>query len=306
MVDDKQKSDEEIRLLLKKRKEERQKKQKQDEQMQIQLVFWTIVCLIVGIFGYYTYKWGKMSLEKLRYGTLLNATVQQISQVIDNIRMTYTIHNPYGEFSVPRLVETGFLPPFMMKNNELYNLYGGRIVIMPAPMIENRAKELATPTFKLSYQGLSKQTCIDLALLDWGDKIKGLVAVALGVAEWGADSALNAVDGMEYNNMGNGGMPRPRQYTFNVAKPGDTLYPVPFSKANAKLGCSCQTKKDNCSFALRYAVYDVNELIKDVAATSMSERKIREKLAQKIKEYEQKKKMRQKNLPNKNTNTITK
>ena len=49
-------------------------------------------------------------------------------------------------------------------------------------------------------------------------------------------------------------MLRPRMsYRMNVAKPNDQFIPTPFSKGNAEMGCFCG--RNDCSFALHYAVF---------------------------------------------------
>ena len=102
-------------------------------------------------------------------------------------------------------------------------------------------------------------------MMDWGDKVKGLLAVAIGNydEDTGVDVALEDIDRKETevkftsftDDKGRRRSIRQRRhYSMNVTKPDDNFLPTPFSRGNARSGCKCV---DTCSFALRYTVFNV-------------------------------------------------
>jgi hypothetical protein len=106
-------------------------------------------------------------------------------------------------------------------------------------------------------------------MMDWGDKVKGLLAVAIGSydEEKGIDVALEDIDRKEtdvrftsfVDDRGRRRSIRQRRhYSMNVTKPDDHFLPTPFSKGNARSGCKCV--EDTCSFALRYTIFNVENV----------------------------------------------
>lgn len=188
----------------------------------------------------------------------LNVTTAQISQLVENIRQAYAASGSKLQMKPQYLVQSGVVPPSMVgQNGELRHAFGGKIVIMPSLPTED-----ATPTFKLSYQGLSHKICVALAQMNWGNEEQGLQAVALGVVgDDGYDKALEDIDrqvaeAKPQRVQDAGGrwilvQPRP-QYLLNVARPNYRFQPTPFLEDDAIAGCACGSK-DLCSFALRYA-----------------------------------------------------
>ena len=188
----------------------------------------------------------------------LNITTSQISQLVENIRQAYAAKGLKLQMEPQYLVQSGVVPPSMVgQNGELRHAFGGKIVIMPSLPTED-----TTPTFKLSYQGLSHKICVALAQMDWGGKEQGLQAVALGVADDdGYDKALADIDRQvaeakpqrvqDVDGRWILVQPKP-QYLLNVARPNDRFQPTPFLEDDAIAGCACGSK-DFCSFALRYA-----------------------------------------------------
>lgn len=211
----------------------------------------------------------KVNYQSLQFLTKLNFTTQQISNLVDNIRIHYMVYDDEEtDTSVQRLIEVDAIPRSIISADKksLVNPYGGEIVIAPSEKLRNIRDNLESSTFKMSYQGLPKDVCVSLAMMDWGDKVKGLLAVAIGSydEETGVDLAWEDVDKRDtdvkftsfIDEKGRARSIRQRRhYSMNVAKPDDHFLPTPFSKGNATSGCKCE--EDNCTFALRYTVFGV-------------------------------------------------
>lgn len=258
---------------LQKEYEERLKKETQAQKVKEFFILIFVICVFGGGGFYYLSKFLKSSYGNLEHLTKLNMTTLEISQLIDNIRQVYTIYNHEQALTSEQLIERGAIPERLIAvehgKKVIKNQYGGNIVILPSEPLVNIKKRQSSPTFKMSYQGLSHRTCVALAVMDWGDKLKGLLAVAIGHTDirTGKDTALTDIDKkpgeeepMEFvDKNGRHRMVRPRnQYRMNVTKPGDEFLPTPFTQYNAKAGCSCG-RQNNCTFALRYTIFAVED-----------------------------------------------
>ena len=257
-------------LLVAQKAKERRKKQL-EEKIKDFVILIFVIAVFGGGGGYYLFRFMENSRDNLQYITNLNQTTLQISQLVDNIRNVYTIHPEMKENSVEKLIELGAIPSTIVrgsgKDRYLVNPFGGKIVIKPSDVLWDNARRFSSPTFKMSYQGLSRKACIDLAMLDWGDTLKGLLAVSIGGVDnmTGEDSALKNIDAnpdeekqdiFEDENRFRRRMRPRRHYQMTVAKPNDKFMPTPFSLGNAQAGCFCS--RSDCSFALRYAVFSVD------------------------------------------------
>ena len=279
----------EERRLARRRKEERQAKIKRI----LEILF--LVCFFVGGAIHYLNRWAKKSINKLDQDTTLDATTQQVSQIIDNVRMAYAIYNEEKEFSMERLIELGAVPESIVYGKQAYNLYGGDIVIEPSRPLENIKEAVESPTFKMSYRGLPHQVCVDMAIMDWGDKLKGLLAIAIGKYDGEHDTALEEIDKIYkkpepivfIDKRGRKRTLQPRQhYVMNVAKPGDDFMPAPFSLEFAEGGCDCAKHESDCSFAWRYTIYAVDNPNRVESEIQKMERLMKENLEKRIKEQE--------------------
>lgn len=236
----------------------------------ILLVF--VLAFFVGGGGYYLFKFLNKSYGNLDHLNKLNETTLQISQLVDSIRQVYTIHQDEQIASMDKLIEIGAIPASLIVNEggkrKIVNPYGGNIVIESSDPLVNEQENLASPTFKMSYQGLPKDACSSLAIMDWGNNLKGLIAVAIGSVnrQTGEDEALRDIDKKKEteetieikNSQGKKRfIKRPARQKMNVAKPNDEFMPTPFSEHVAKMGCSCGGS-NNCSFALHYTIFSVN------------------------------------------------
>lgn len=301
MTEEKEKTPEELekeaeeRRVLEERRIARRKKEARDEKIKVALEILFLICVLGGYSFYNLHKWTRKTFRKLDSEIVLNATTQQVSQIIDNIRQTYAIYSEEKEISMARLIELGAVPDTIVVNKEAINLYGGNIVIQPSRPIENVKEAVESPTFKMSYQGLPHDVCVNMALMDWGDKVKGLMAIAIGEYDGEQDSALEEIDKIYKEEepiilTDKFGRQRtfqpPKHYQFNVAKPGDDFMPSPFSRDNAENGCSCGLQDNTCSFAWRYAIYAIDKPNRVESELEKMERLMKENLEKRLKEQE--------------------
>ena len=140
-----------------------------------------LTLILYGTVIYFVFSFLKVNYESLKFLTKLNYTTHQISNLVENIRTHYMVYDDETETSVERLIEVDAIPQSIIsEDNKLVNPYGGSIIIAPSDKLRNVKENLESTTFKMSYQGLPKDVCVNLAMMDWGDKVKGLLAVAIG------------------------------------------------------------------------------------------------------------------------------
>ncbi len=222
------------------------------------------VSIMLGIFSFL-----ERANKRLDKVNTISATVAEIPTLVGNIRTLYTMEDLNGINIIDRLRDRGAIPQSMLSGNSVQNLYGGQIVALQSDPLLDEQGNVKFNTFKISYQGLPYEACLEIAKLDWGDDKNGLLAVAIGsVNKDGYDNALYDVDHEKEDGKlvertdknGKRKMVRQRaKYRFNVAKPGNSFMPTPFSKNNAESGCSCRDKGNTCSFALRYSAVKSEE-----------------------------------------------
>lgn len=281
------------RRILEERRIKRRQKEARDAKIKLIAEILFLVCVACAFLFYYVYDWFNSSKRKLNRDIMLNATTQQVSQLIDNVRTVYSTYTNEKEISMKRLIELGAVPKSIMYGKEAYNLYGGEIVIEPSKPLENVKEAVVSPTFKMVYRGLPHDACVNMALLNWGDKLEGLLAVAIGSYDGKTDTAMDEIDKVYadpkpiiYRDK-KGRMRRitpPKKFQLNVAKPGDIFMPTPFSKANAENGCSCNRLYSDCSFAWRYTIFAVDNPRRMMSDEEIISMKVKEKLEEKLKE----------------------
>ncbi|MEE6206425.1 MAG: type 4 pilus major pilin [Alphaproteobacteria bacterium] len=283
------------RKILEERRAARRRKEAREAKMKLLLEVLFLLVVFVGGAMYKMHKFAAQSKYKLEQDTLLNATTQQVSQIIDNVRKAYAIYSEEKEISMERLIELGAIPESIVDGKEAYNLYNGNIVIEASRPLENIKEAVESPTFKMAYRGLPHSVCVNLAVLNWGDKINGLMAVAIGDYDGERDTALDEIDKIyeeekpiEFiDKFGRIRTIQPRKhYALNVAKPGDSFIPTPFTRDNAEGGCSCSRSDSSCSFAWRYAIYAVDKPNRVESEIEKMERLMKERLEQRVKEQE--------------------
>ncbi len=198
----------------------------------------------------------------------LDYTVSEISLLVDNIRQIYALEKGEMAADTAYLINRGIIPAGQVRDGQAVNMFGGNIIIAPANPLVDKKAHYEAPTFKISYQGLPQRICVKLAMLDWGNPDKGLVAVALGyVNKLAQDKAFIEIDlppeqPQQKQYLDKKGrlrslniIPQPR---LNIARPHDSFMPTPFVEDIALMGCNCG-EEDNCSFALQYKMQDVKK-----------------------------------------------
>lgn len=218
------------------------------------IFIFTGVCIVLLLLSRLT-MW---TAERYIFNRDLNRTVNQISQLVDNVRTTYAVHTQTKTDIMRLMAQSNIMPDFMVSDGKLLNVYGGGIsVVSSSPIVSG---EEVFPTFKISYQGLSKEVCMALSSLNWGNAEGGLISEALGyIDENGVDTALRDIeedvtDELVEVDISEGHkkwVKLPKPMLSNVAKPDDMMNPLPFSQEAAEEGCKCD-KERSCSFALRY------------------------------------------------------
>lgn len=199
--------------------------------------------------------------SRSKYYSQLNDTVNEITQLIDNIRMIYHIHeNDNLSDIISLLNKHNVLPPDMYKNGLLYNAYDGNIIIEPAADFIN--KNTVHKTFKISYQKIPYQICKDLFIINWGSPENGYLGAAGGIIySDGSDTALFDIDAPTDEDKiikthdENGKevlIKKHAKYKMNIAKPNLTPADINYNREQAETACKCKDKGDICSFALRY------------------------------------------------------
>ncbi len=226
--------------------------------------------LLYGTAAYFVINFLLVNYQSLKFLTELNYTTHQISNLIENIRTHSMVFKDEEDLTLDKLIEVNAIPKSIIAddNKSLVNTYGGNILITPSDKLRNIKNNLESDTFKMSYQGLPKEVCIHLAMMDWGDKIKGLLAVAIGNYDkrTGIDIAFDDIDrkpdDIKFTSFTDDqgkkrSIRQRRHYSMNVTKPDDYFLPTPFSHGNAKSGCKCED--NSCTFALRYTIFGVEK-----------------------------------------------
>ncbi len=219
---------------------------------------WTgfIIFLLLVVHGCF---WG---YNRYVYNTQLKRTANQISQLIDNVRTTYAVHTQTHTDIMKLMAKSNTMPDFLVRDGRLYNVYGGTIAVSSSLPVQDKQTGKLLPTFKIAYQGLTKEVCVALAQLSWGNEKNGLMAAAVGqINAQGIDTALRDIEenteggAVEVEENGVKKTIIKPAYTLpTVGKPNDPLNPTPFEERTASSGCSCGTRRA-CSFALRYYTY---------------------------------------------------
>ena len=200
-------------------------------------------------------------VQRFKFYHNLDITSKQITKLVHNIRTIYSMNN-FAELDIQaELIRSGVVPQKFLAGRNIKNVYNGNVMMSQALAYEYG--ERLIPTFKFSYQGLSQETCVALATMNWGNEDNGLVALAVGTVYDDKDTAFNDIEYfytqvepklvVDANGRNRVVEEKPERLS-TVAKVNDTLIPVPFSEELARKGCACGKSK-NCSFALRYAVY---------------------------------------------------
>ncbi len=220
---------------------------------------WTGIIIMVLLICHFSFK----GYERYVYNIQLKSTVNQIAQLVDNVRTTYAVHTENKTDIMKLMAQSATMPDFLVKDGKLYNVYGGTIAVSSSLPIEDRTTHQMLPTFKIAYQGLKQDVCVALAQMNWGDSRGGLISAAVGyIDNFGTDTALRDIEEETEKNeidvkTSTGEIKRIRKATrtlSTIGKPSDTFNPIPFDLSRAQSGCNCGNQRA-CSFALRYYTY---------------------------------------------------
>ena len=133
------------------------------------------VLSVGGIAGY------SKAMEKFK----INKTVDHVSQIATNIRTLYAQQTTYAGLNNTTAVQMGVVPDSLATSGTSYtsitNDFGGSVSIWDYYSLEG--------TFAIAMSKISKQACIEMATLDWGNaSSSGLVAMNIG---WITNSTID-------------------------------------------------------------------------------------------------------------------
>lgn len=203
-----------------------------------------------------------------------NKVIDQATMLITNIRTTYAQQQTYSSIGNAMVVDLGLVPEEMIIYNDnlsvddtddeagiqartqrLRNVFSGPVMVASSPVdaADATAKDGA---FKITFYGLSRDACIQIATSDWGaGSSSGLVAMHM----WDAGSTTNATGGeledtdidKYYKNGKSNGNEDEVEGDKNVAVPGADVYKVPFTVAQAQTACACPNRT-TCAVSWKY------------------------------------------------------
>ena len=124
------------------------------------------VLSVGGIAGY------SKAMQKFK----INKTIDQVSQIVANIRTLYAQQTTYGSTQTWDFKQMGVIPDDMIWDSTYYlNPFNGIFHITSGNQIG-----IPEQYFAISIGGLSKEVCIALASYDWGDlHSTGLAGIAI-------------------------------------------------------------------------------------------------------------------------------
>ena len=184
-----------------------------------------------------------------------NKMIDQATMLITNIRTMFAQQQSYAQLNNSRAVNLALVPEEMIVNpgtemnddatRKLRNVFSGDVVIDSSPIDEDdTAKEGA---FKVSFYGISRDACIQVATSDWGaGSSSGLVGLHIWTPEDTSTAAAtksdDKIDDVFKNNT---------KGDENFAVPGDKVYKVPFTVVQAQKACNCGNKTI-CAITWKY------------------------------------------------------
>ena len=174
----------------------------------------------------------------------INKTVDQISQIVGNVRTLFGSQKKYniwygGDGNGKTIIKKAHLVPDEMWNSSdnIENPFGGGIQLHGAHKGGSNGYDKA---FVIEYSGLPEEACMELATYDWGSgSSSGLIAVAAHKASifWkgGMDDGYGV--GCAGNNNG-------------VACAGGSTVAVPMPVSIAATACNCTS--DDCKVTWKF------------------------------------------------------
>lgn len=196
-----------------------------------------------------------------------NKMIDQATMLITNIRTMFAQQQSYAQLNNARAVNLALVPEEMIVNpgqeiadnlntRKLRNVFSGDVVVansaiddVDAAVQDNAETNTfgSQGAFKVSFFGISRDACIQVATSDWG---AGSSSGLIGLHIWDAGKATNEggytkdneIDAIYKNNS---------EGSKNFAVPGDKTYKVPFTVVQAQAACDCGNKT-TCAVTWKY------------------------------------------------------
>ena len=125
------------------------------------------VLSVGGIAGY------SKAMEKFK----INKSIDQISQIVTNIRTLYAQQSTYYGLNNLTAVQMGTIPDELGSSENLTNPFKGKVYIMSS---DASYTSQYGKVFAVQYRGLSKQACLSLGTTDWGSSYSsGFIGISV-------------------------------------------------------------------------------------------------------------------------------
>ena len=181
----------------------------------------------------------------------VNKTIEQISQISQNIRTFYSSQKNYnGAYNEKILKKAKLVPDEMWHGYDeefggdyLTNAWGGMIQIVPwNKQYEDENKDGETDkTFHLDVYPIPQDACIELASIDWTSAASGVIAIAAGEQAIIVEAATMDGDGDVITSSGYRGV-------YATIKGPTISIPMDLSVA----ADACSYCGDSCEFAILF------------------------------------------------------
>ena len=125
----------------------------------------------------------------------INKAIEEISQIVTNVRTLYSQQTTYEGIGSSSLQSTIY-PEHMIQNNRVKNVFNGTEVWLQAggylPYL-SPTKVWDNNYFMLTYGPIPYEACVALGTQDWGGPSEsGLVGIQIGATSYG-DASLHAI-----------------------------------------------------------------------------------------------------------------
>ena len=182
----------------------------------------------------------------------INKSIEQISQIVNNIRTLYANHTTYAGLNNKMAIKMGVIPDELGTDGTsgvLTNVYNGNVYV---GAVEYNSTIPGNRAFIVAYRGLPYDVCIALATHDWGGKEStGLIGIhAMAVSSYftaTTDGITSQAETLLHIKC------RGSRYINNVvACSGGDVLGLPMNVAAASDGCSRCRKNNSCTVAWKY------------------------------------------------------
>ncbi|MBO6281282.1 MAG: hypothetical protein J6N49_01990 [Alphaproteobacteria bacterium] len=169
----------------------------------------------------------------------INKTVDQVSQIVGNMRTLYGSQKNYANIDATILKKAHIIPDEMWGDgySDLSNAFGGDVVIETS----DKKNGSDNKAFTVELFDLPEEACMALATYDWGSgSSSGLIAISA--------SNFSGLNGYWYS--GCSGSINTGSQALIVACPNGDRVSVPMPVDKAAEGCECPNSE--CRFALKF------------------------------------------------------